>query len=340
MTRLANIFGLTAATLYERRSNEFYRAGPSDFDGLDDQLRDTALLGTSFSDLEGNRTTVAVRLGSEPIASLALQGVPMTDSVIQGIANLVAIGLERARAQDLAHQVEAARQSEQLRTTLIDAMAHEFKTPLTSVKAATTSLLANPEQPLESRNELIRIADEEADHLKELIDNAIELARLDITNIDVRLEPSDILGTVRDVVSSMRNEIDNRELQITEDDSLPLISIDQRLVKLALKQLLDNALKYSSPNTPVEIRAKQGDNALSLEVTDHGAGIPSQEQSKIFERFYRAPSVRQRIPGSGLGLSIASRIALAHKGDLSVRSQPGETAFRLTLPLDHKGGRS
>ena len=88
--------------LYERRSEEFYRAGPLEFEGLDEQLRDAALQGTSFTDTEHNRVITAVRLGSEPIAGLALQGAPMPDAVLQGIANLVAIGLERARAQDLA----------------------------------------------------------------------------------------------------------------------------------------------------------------------------------------------------------------------------------------------
>ena len=114
---------------------------------------------------------MAVRLGSEPIAGVALQGVRMPDSVLQGITNLVAIGLERALAQDLSSQIEAARQTEKLRTTLLDAMGHELKTPLTSVIAATTSLLANPDQPAGSRTELINIADEEAKHLRELIDD-------------------------------------------------------------------------------------------------------------------------------------------------------------------------
>ena len=140
--KLADIFELSAAVLYERRTEEFYRAGPSDFDGLDDQLRDAALQGTSFADAEHKRVITAVRLGSEPIAGLALQGAQMPDAVLQGIANLVAIGLERARAQDLASQIEAARRSEKLRTTLLDAMAHEFKTPLTSIMAATTALIA------------------------------------------------------------------------------------------------------------------------------------------------------------------------------------------------------
>ena len=186
LRKLAEIFEMKAALLYERRTEEFYRAGPSDFDGLEDQLRDAALQGTFFADSQHNRVITAVRLGSEPIAGLALQGAQMPDAVLQGIANLVAIGLERARAQDLASQIEAARHSEKLRTTLLDAMAHEFKTPLTSVMAATSALLANPEQPAESKTELLKIADEEAKHLKELIDDAVEMGRLDTA--DIRLQ--------------------------------------------------------------------------------------------------------------------------------------------------------
>src|SRR3954463_6738910 len=102
--QLAEIFGLRACVLFDRRTGDFFRAGPSEFDGLDEQLQGTALTGTSFADSRQNRTITAIRLGSEPIASLGLQGPQMSDSVLQGIANLVAIGLERARAQDLAHQ--------------------------------------------------------------------------------------------------------------------------------------------------------------------------------------------------------------------------------------------
>ena len=108
----------------------------------------------------------AVRLGSEPIAGLAVQGVQMPDSVLQGIANLVAIGLERARARELSAQVDAARQSEKLRTTLLDAMAHEFKTPLTSIKAATTALLASNVSDVAQQHELITIVDQEAERMK------------------------------------------------------------------------------------------------------------------------------------------------------------------------------
>jgi two-component system, OmpR family, sensor histidine kinase KdpD len=333
VTKLAEIFELSAAVLYDMRAGEFYRAGPAEFEGMDEQLREAALNGTSFFEAAGARQVTAVRLGSEPIASLGMQSYHMPDSVVQGIANLVAIGLERARAQDLAHQVEAARQSEQLRTTLIDAMAHEFKTPLTSIKAATTSLLATPAQAEESRTELLRIADEEADHLRDLIDNAVEMARLDGSRIDVVIEPSDVVEVVREVAASMKTGMDGRDMELISNGTLPRMSFDRRLVKLALKQIVDNALKYSPPETPIQIRISRSGGALNLDVTNRGEGIPLQEQSRIFDRFYRSPATKQQIPGSGLGLSIAHRIAEAHKGDLTVESRPGETTFRLTLPL-------
>src|SRR5260370_15521238 len=239
--KLAAIFEVNAAVLYDHRSGEFHRAGPLEFVGSDDQLRDAAREGTSFSDPQRLRIITAIRLGTQPIASLALESARMPDSVLQGIANLVAIGLQRARAQDLAHQIEAARQSEQLRTTLLDAMAHEFKTPLTSIKAATTSLLAAPDQPLDSRTELLKSADEESERLQELIDNAVEMARLDTATMDLHLTPSNVAEIVAEVIASL--EIDDRPVAVVCQSQPPLAAIDQRLMKLAIKQLLDNAPK-------------------------------------------------------------------------------------------------
>jgi two-component system sensor histidine kinase KdpD len=319
--------------LYDRRSGEIHRAGPSDFDGMEDQLRDAASQGTSFFDPEHKRVITAVRLGSEPIASFAIQGTFMQDSVLQGVSNLIAIGLERARAQDLAHQVEVARRSEQLRTTLIDAMAHEFKTPLTSIRAATTSLLSSPDQPAESRTELLQVADEEAQHLQALIDDAVDMARLESDHIQVRRELADPRELVQEVVASLHTQIDERPVEIRSEGSLPQLSLDRRLFKLALKQVLDNALKYSPPRSPVTVRVSNDADAVNFEITDRGEGIPEQERERLFERFYRSPSVKNQVPGFGLGLAIANNIMQAHQGELTVNSRPGETTFRLTLPI-------
>lgn len=336
--KLAEIFGLEAALLYDRRSDEVFRGGPAEVEAMEAHLRDTARNGESFQDPTTNRVVTAIRLGSEPIAALAIQGPHMPDSVLQGIANIVAIGLERARAEDLAHQVEAARRSEQLRTTLLDTMAHEFKTPLTSIKAVTSSLLADPEQPEETRKELLAVADEEAERLKTLIDNALEMARLDSEEIDLNREPVTMAEIVHEAVVAVEPLSDGRQVEVSGDEATAEMYLDRRLVRMALKQILDNALKYSPHNAPVQIQLHAGDGLVAVDITDHGAGIPKEEEGRVFERFYRGASTKQQIPGSGLGLSIANSIVQAHGGRLSVSSHPGETTFRMTLPVEENGG--
>jgi two-component system, OmpR family, sensor histidine kinase KdpD len=336
--KVAEVFKLNAAVLYERHTGAFYRAGPSDFEGLDAQLRDAAMNNATYSDSEKRRLITTIRLGSEPIGSIALQGTLMPDSVLQGMANLIAIGLERAKAQDLSQQMEAARQSAQLRTALLDAMAHEFKTPLTSIKAATTALLDNPSQTPESRTELLRIADEEADRLGGLIDHSLEMARLDTGQFEIHKEPVNVCAAIHEVVASVAAE-DGR-IEVLCDESLPRIAVDGRLLRLAVKQVLDNALKYSPPTSPVTVRLRRVGEGVAIAVTDLGKGIPVPEQARIFERFYRSPSVKRLIPGSGLGLSIVHSIVRAHNGELSVSSHPGETTFQIVLPMDQKGERA
>ena len=332
--KLAESFGFTATVLYDRRAAEFHRAGPSDFEGFDDQVRDAALRGTSFADATALRTVFAVRLGSEPIASLALQGVRMPDAVLQGVTNIVAIGLERARAEEMAHKVEAERQGAQLMTALIDAMAHEFKTPLTLIRGATTSVLAGDDPLSESTRDQLTIADEQAEHLGELLDDTIEMVRHDKQHINIYHELSDLQSLVDDVIRSMRTQAAGRKLQTSADENVPLIPLDRRLVKLAIKQLVDNALKYSPADSQISIQIRANGRFVNVDITDHGAGISDDDQKRIFEKFFRGGAIRTQIPGFGLGLSIAQSIIDAHHGDLTLTSQPGETTFRMTLPID------
>jgi signal transduction histidine kinase len=187
---------------------------------------------------------------------------------------------------------------------------------------------------------LLRIADEEAEHLRGLIDDAVEMARLDSANIEVHLEPSSLGEIVREVVASMRKEFDARPVEVIPSEGQTAIRVDQRLLRLAIRQLLDNALKYTAPGTPVTIAVREAEGGMTVEVADRGKGIPLPEQTRLFDRFWRSPSVKKQVPGSGLGLSIAHAIARAHKGQLTVASRPGETTFRLTLPADQKGEQS
>jgi len=185
--------------------------------------------------------------------------------------------------------------------------------------------------------ELLKIADEEAHHLGDLINDTVAIARLDAGHIKVNPEILNILEIIDDVRASLKTELQGRFLEVIPDGELVEGAFDRHLTKLAIKQLVDNAVKYSLAGTPLRIRVKQEGGSVSVEVTNQGKGIPIQELNRIFERFYRSPSVQQQIPGSGLGLSIAQSIARAHGGDLTVSSLPGETTFQLVLPLEYKG---
>jgi len=207
---------------------------------------------------------------------------------------------------------------------------------LTSIRAATSALLANPDQERASAKRMLEVADEEAAHLQELIDNALDMAQLDSDRIDLDLETSNLNDVVCGVVASMKSEVGDRHLEFVPNGELPPLVIDRRLLRLAIKQILNNALKYSPSTKPITIQAFRSNNTVGLDFIDRGKGIADREQGRIFERFYRSPSVQDQIPGSGLGLSIAHRIMQAHGGHLTVRSQPGETTFSLVLPTDRR----
>ena len=196
--------------------------------------------------------------------------------------------------------------------------------------------MASPDGPKDSRQEQLTIADEEAEHSRKLIDDAIEMARLDTTTSMFIPKFQTYKKIIRETVASMQSEIDDRLLEIVCDKELPELALDRRLMKLAIKQLIDNALS-TRRYKPVAVRVLGGNGTLTIEIADHGAGIPVEEQRWIFQRFYRSQSVKNQIPGSGLGLSIAHSIVQAHKGDLTVTSPPGEPTFRIMLPTDRAG---
>lgn len=246
----------------------------------------------------------------------------------------MAIWLERALSEEAVNRAEVARQSEELKSTLLDAIAHEFKTPLTSIKAVTTDLLSDPPIALEQRHrELISIADEGADRLSTLVTQAIQLARIEggkfQLNRDIHFPSSLISAALR----QMKALTDGRELKVCIADDLPLVSVDGELVQMVITHLIDNALKYSPRGTPISIGARASDGRVIIYVLDKGPGIAEEEQSRIFDKFYRGTK-EQHLKGTGMGLAIAREIIRAHGEEISVRSALGEgSEFYFSLPL-------
>jgi two-component system sensor histidine kinase KdpD len=273
-----------------------------------------------------------VSLGGQPVGSIGICGT-VSEAALRAIASLSAIVLERGRIQDVTARAEAARQNEQLKSTLLDALAHEFKTPLTSIKAAITSALSRyAHGPAEQ--DLLSIVDEEADRMNAMVTESIEVARVEAGHLHLHREPCRVSDLIAQALVRIRSFLDDREVEVSIPESLPAAHADANLIGLAARQLLHNAVKYSSPNSPIGVEARADAGEIEVRITNQGEGIPEHEQAAIFEKFYRGKATRERIPGTGLGLTIAREIVAAHGGQLRVVSQPGRGAtFLFTLPI-------
>jgi two-component system sensor histidine kinase KdpD len=336
--QIAQVFEIRAVVLFDRSSDRVCGGGLEEIGLAEAKLRDAAMQGTAFHDAATGVNVLPISLGGPPIGSLAVAAAPVSDAALHAIASLAAITLERARTQELASRAEAVRQNQELKSTLLDALAHEFKTPLTSIKAAVSSLLAEGDVP---QKELLTIVEEETDRLDTLVTEAIQMARIEAGQVRLETQPQAVGEILSAALSRADRAIQDRELRVDVPDGLPEVLADRELVGLVIRQLVSNSLKYADPASPIEIRARAGEGCVTITVADRGPGIPEREQARIFERFYRMPSDSGGVPGTGMGLAIARDIIEAHGGALWVRSQAGEgSEFSFTLPCVRPGGGS
>ena len=328
---VAEAFDLQAVALFDTHSGQTYMAGPEDLTFPPDILQRALSGEIERADRPDSRFAV-IRLGTKPAGVLAFRGI-VSDAAIDAICSLVAIGLERARTQEIETLAKAARQSEELKSTLLDAIAHEFKTPLTSIKAATTTVIAGNRLTGQDR-ELLSIVDEETDRLNNLVSDAIQMSRIEGGKFKLRrtrVSPNQVINTV---TAQMRARLEDRPVENAIVTNLTDVYIDRDLIQLSLRQLVDNALKHAPGKSAIRLGAGIGESDVQFWVSDDGPGITAPEAERVFERFYRGRSHRNAVPGSGIGLSVVREIARAHGGDAFVESSPGKgSRFIIKLPL-------
>jgi two-component system, OmpR family, sensor histidine kinase KdpD len=326
---IADAFELRSVGLFDARTDAVSWAGPGDMTSIDSRLREVARRVVSSRD--AGMVVTAIQLGGAPIGSLAIpDDAGLSDTVLQSIANLSAIGLERARAEQATARAEAARASSELRATVLDALAHEFKTPITSMKAASSDLLASPSTSAKD-HELAAVIDEDLDRFQALVTDAVQMLRIDAGDFVVHPGRHRLVDVVSSVVRASERRLDGHQLVSHVPNDLN-VDADRELLGLALRQLLDNALKYSPPTSTIEFAATRN-GSVDISVRNSGSLIPEREQRRIFERFYRGAQAGH-VPGTGMGLSIVEQIAKAHGGALTVSSAPQTgTTFTLSLPI-------
>ncbi len=291
----------------------------------------TGLRYSAGSGITDTSFVTPVFLGTKRIGELAFCGETLTPSALQSLANLVAISLDRARMMETAIAADLVRKSDELKSTLLDAIAHEFKTPLTSIKAAASALRSGMTE-LPERAEFVEILDEEADRMESLVTDAIRMARIESGKLRLNKREMPVPQLVASSIAPLTGLFDGRAIRQDIDSGLAA-NADPDLVQLALRQVMDNALKYSPQGSPIAIRAKRLDNDVLITIANSGPGIPETEQSRIFERYYRSAETRTQVPGTGIGLSIAREIMAAHGGRIWAESKPGEgSRFSLLFP--------
>jgi two-component system, OmpR family, sensor histidine kinase KdpD len=282
-------------------------------------------------------TVIPVRLGTLVVGSLALQGAQLSTTTQESIASLLAINYERVRALSRAAAAEVAKRNEEFKSSLLDGLAHDLKTPLTAIRTCVTRLITIPPRTEEVRQELLSIIDQESERLQRSISEAIELARIESQELHLEREATSVAALVRGAVEESRDENTARyAIDISEDLKL---NIDAGLVRRVLLQLLENARKYAPVESPIEIEARMFEGHVTISVMDRGPGIGADEMEKVFEKFYRGRrAAGSPVEGTGMGLAIAKAIIEAHGGRIRAERRPGGgTAIVMTLPVDDSG---
>ncbi len=280
-----------------------------------------------------SETRIPLRAGVRPRGLLILTGLRVSAETFEAVGGLVSIALDRAQAlEDLARS-EANKESERLRTLILDSITHELRTPLTSIKGAASTLLTMEEVNVEDRRELLTIVDEEADRLNHLVGQAVEMAQIEANEVHMNYIPIAVPDLVYQAQGSCAWISSTHPITVSLP-ALPKVCADPEMIEKVLCNLLENAAKYSEPQSPISISAEQKGDYVLTSVADQGVGIDPAEQSFIFDRFYRSRMQSGSTPGTGMGLAICRAIIESHRGSLTVTSQPKHgSVFTFSLPI-------
>lgn len=332
---VVKVFGCVAAAFYYRPTEEFFRSGPESAVVSDHELLAVAEIDEVSMDAPRAVALAPVRLGVRPMGSMALIGPLPSAQMVRAIVNLIAITIEKARALEDASHAEAARQGEALKSALLDSLAHDIKTPLTSIKAAVTSLLGNSAA---ADNELLTIINEETDRLNQLAAEVIEMARIEAGKLHLEKQPVVVAELISGALADLAPAMQNRPVTVRVPDGLPAAEADRDFAMQVVKQFMENALKYTPEGSPIEISAELKSGKIVIGVADRGPGIEENERASIFDKFFRGRRHRFDTKGTGMGLAIAKGIVEAHGERLWVESEPGQgSVFYFSLAASAGG---
>ena len=324
------IFKLESVAIFDVDLDEIYHAG-APFESLQDVLKNICIFSTVSDDPETGVSRRVLHMGDLPIGALLIRG-ETRGRIADSIAALISITFDRYHAFANESRIESARQAEQLRTTVLDSLAHAYKTPLTAISAASEGLSAIGQLSAAQAN-LVALIDEQTAALTRLTTRLLKTSKLNASEMIPHIDKVAVLPLLEDVVAGLADQLSKTTVKIVlSRDDLSLLC-DRGLMVALLTQYVDNAAKYSDAGTTVTIRAAEQATEVTFSVHSYGPVIPPADLERVFDRFFRSSVSENKVPGTGIGLSVARRSAQAHGGHVWVTSDAEKgTSFYASIP--------
>jgi two-component system sensor histidine kinase KdpD len=254
--------------------------------------------------------------------------------LLEALASQTAAALDRTRLIAEAQRAQVETETERLRNSLLSSVSHDLRTPLASITGATSSLLHAGRISEADRRDLLETVHEEARRLNRLVGNLLDLTRLESGLVKVKKEWLPVEEVIGGALTRLESVLSGRPVETRVPEDLPLAPCDGLLIEQVLVNLIENAVKYTPRSSPITVSASADPQAVTVEVSDRGPGIPPADLERVFEKFQRLES-RGKQGGVGLGLTICRGIITAHGGSISVINREGGGAtFRFTIPLE------
>lgn len=350
VSHVGNSFGLPASLLLRSQPGPGLHTIKSGFTLTDDELAAALWVlerGQSAGMQEDSlhQTSVActpLRTAQDIVGVLVVRRSPAGDQLspaqqrlFEAFAAQAAVVVERAQLAEAAREAQLLVEAQRLHDALLHSISHALRTPLASIIGSLSTLMDPGEQQLDqaTRSDLLETAREEAERLNGLVGNLLDMTRLESGHLKLTMDWYDLEDVIGAALGQTAGNLKGRPIQVRVEEGLPLVPLDQVLIVQVLDNLLNNAVKYSPPGSPISVFVRQADGAVAVLVADRGVGISPAECERVFDKFYRVERAGNP-SGTGLGLAICKGIVEAHGGRIWMSPRTGGGAeITFTLPL-------
>ena len=328
---ILRIFGARGVALFDMNLGRQDIAGK--WDVGEERLAKECYLRAKAQDDSNTQTSERIlSTGSGSVGALVVRGL-LSPLVVDALASLAAIAIDRHQSFEHEDRAETEMREEQLRATVMDALAHEFKTPLTAVQTASSGLLELGGLT-GSQTDLVTLIDDEVTRLNKLCTRLLQTAKLNPEQVALETVEVNLQELVSEVLAGRIADVERDRIEVAVEYPGLSVRADRGLLAMILAQFVDNARKYSASDTPIKITVQASHDEVLISVHNFGSTIRIEDRERIFDRFYRSPEFKDSIPGTGIGLSVVKKAAQAHHGHVWVVSDNCQgTTFFCSLPI-------